>query len=146
MTIYFYTTNDEFGKFSNFSKHGVELDGLWWKTTEHYFQAQKFLDQEYKEKIRIAATAKEAANLGRSRRIPIRDDWEEIKDDIMKKVVLKKFQTHGKLKELLLSTGNEQLVESAPGDYYWGCGSDGTGKNKLGLILEEVRDQLRNET
>ena len=146
MTIYFYTTNNEFGEFSNFSKHGVELDGLWWKTTEHYFQAQKFLDQEYKEKIRIAATAKEAANLGRSRRIPIRDDWEEIKDDIMKKAVLKKFQTHGKLKELLLSTGNEQLVESAPGDYYWGCGSDGTGKNKLGLILEEVRDQLRNET
>jgi len=52
MTIYFYTTNNEFGEFSNFSKHGVELDGLWWKTTEHYFQAQKFLDQEYKEKIR----------------------------------------------------------------------------------------------
>ena len=146
MTIYFYITNNEFGEFSNFSKHGVELDGLWWKTTEHYFQAQKFLDQEYKEKIRIAATAKEAANLGRSRRIPIRDDWEEIKDNIMKKAVLEKFQTHGKLKELLLSTGNEQLVESAPGDYYWGCGSDGTGKNKLGLILEEVRDQLRNET
>jgi ribA/ribD-fused uncharacterized protein len=146
MTIYFYTTNDEFGKFSNFSKHGVELDGLWWKTTEHYFQAQKFLDQEYKEKIRVAATAKEAANLGRSRKIPIRNDWEEIKDNVMKKAVLEKFQTHGKLKELLLSTGNEQLVESAPSDYYWGCGSDGTGKNKLGVILEEVRDQLRNET
>jgi ribA/ribD-fused uncharacterized protein len=146
MTIYFYTTNDEFGEFSNFSKHGVELDGLWWKTTEHYFQAQKFLDQEYKEKIRIAATAKEAANLGRSRKIPIRNDWEEIKDNVMKKAVLKKFQTHGKLKELLLSTGNEKLVESAPGDYYWGCGADGTGKNKLGVILEGVRDQLRNET
>lgn len=146
MTIYFYTTNDEFGEFSNFSKHGVELDGLWWKTTEHYFQAQKFLDQEYKEKIRIAATAKEAANLGRSRKIPIRNDWEEIKDNVMKKAVLKKFQTHAKLKELLLSTGNEKLVESAPGDYYWGCGANGTGKNKLGVILEEVRDQLRNET
>jgi ribA/ribD-fused uncharacterized protein len=77
MTIYFCTLNDEFGRFSNFSKHGVELDGLWWKTTEHYFHAQKFLDQENKEKIRIAATAKEAANLGRSRKIPIRNDWEE---------------------------------------------------------------------
>jgi predicted NAD-dependent protein-ADP-ribosyltransferase YbiA (DUF1768 family) len=55
MTIYLYTTNQPYGEFSNFSKHGVELDGLWWKTTEHYFQAQKFNDPEYREKNRLAA-------------------------------------------------------------------------------------------
>jgi len=145
MTIYFYTVNNEYGEFSNFSKHGVELDSLWWKTVEHYFQAQKFTDELYKEKIRNAASPKLATNLGRSREIPIRTDWEEIKNNVMRKAVLKKFQTHESLKEMLVSTGNEQLVEAAPGDYYWGSGADGSGKNMLGIILEEVRETLSNE-
>ena len=62
MAILFYSTRGKFGAFSNFSRHGVELDDLWWKTTEHYFQAQKFLDAEYKEKIRTAPDPKTAAN------------------------------------------------------------------------------------
>ncbi|MEM1370056.1 MAG: NADAR family protein [Cyanobacteria bacterium P01_H01_bin.15] len=143
MTIYFYSTKNEYGEFSNFSKHGVELDGLWWKTTEHYFQSQKFLDAEYKEKIRLCHSPKEAADLGRSRKLPLREDWEEIKDEVMLVAVRKKFQTHSSLRELLLSTGNQDIVENAPGDYYWGCGQDGTGRNQLGKILTRVRNELR---
>ena len=89
MTIYFYTTNQPYGEFSNFSKHGVELDGLWWKTTEHYFQAQKFEDSNHMKKIRLALNPKTAANLGRNRKIQIRTDWENIKDDVMRKAVKK---------------------------------------------------------
>jgi predicted NAD-dependent protein-ADP-ribosyltransferase YbiA (DUF1768 family) len=37
--IYFYTPEDAYGAFSNFSRHGVEMDGLWWPTVEHYFQS-----------------------------------------------------------------------------------------------------------
>jgi N-glycosidase YbiA len=46
----------------------------------------------------------------------------------------------------LLATGDDLLVENAPGDYYWGCGKDGSGKNRLGTILMEVREILRRET
>ena len=143
MAIYFYSTIDKYGEFSNFSRHGVELDGEWWSTTEHYFQAQKFEDPEYRKKIRTAATPKQTAELGRSRKLPLRHDWEEVKDEVMYKAILKKFQTHPKLKELLLSTGDEEIVENAPGDYYWGCGKDGSGQNKLGQILMSVRQELR---
>lgn len=143
MTIYFYTTNDKYGEFSNFSKYGVEFDGKWWRTTEHYFQAQKFEDEEYKEKIRNTSDPKSAASLGRSRMFPIQNNWELVKDDVMRKAVLKKFQTHDELKKMLLSTKNEKIVESAPEDYYWGSGSDGSGKNMLGTILEEVREKLK---
>ncbi|BAZ40987.1 hypothetical protein NIES4101_69490 [Calothrix sp. NIES-4101] len=142
MTIYFYSTNNEYGAFSNFSRHGIELDGLWWMTTEHYFQAQKFEDADYREKIRTSATPKLAAELGRSRKMPLRQDWEEVKDGIMYKAVLKKFQTHQDLQKLLLSTGDEEIIENAPGDYYWGCGKDGSGKNMLGKILMDVRIEL----
>ena len=143
MAILFYSTRGKFGGFSNFSKHGIEIGGLWWKTTEHYFQAQKFTDLSYQEKIRNAPDPKTAATLGRSRQVKIRDDWETVKDEVMRAAVLKKFETHADLRELLLSTGDEDIIENAPGDYYWGCGKDQSGKNMLGKILVEVRERLR---
>ncbi|MBT7445849.1 MAG: NADAR family protein [Methylococcales bacterium] len=146
MAIYFYTTKGQYGEFSNFSNFGIKVGGLWWPTTEHYFQAQKFENEQYQEAIRLARTPKRAAELGRSRKLPMRDDWSEFRDDVMKLAVLKKFKTHKKLGDLLQGTEGERLVENAPGDYYWGCGADGSGENKLGQILEEVRSELKDKT
>jgi N-glycosidase YbiA len=144
MTIYFYSTREEpYGCFSNFSAHGFELDGLYWPTSEHYFQAQKFVGTPHLEEIRRVKTPKDAAKMGRDRQRPLRQDWEQVKDDIMGKAVLCKFETHADIREVLLSTGDEELVENSPIDYYWGCGKDGSGKNKLGIILVEVREILR---
>ena len=142
MTVYFYSRTDAFGDFSNFSSHGIEMEGEWWPTVEHYFQAQKFLDEDYRVRIRGCHSAKQAAELGRSRKVPLRADWKAVKDDIMRAAVLKKFRTHAALAELLLSTGDAPIVENAPGDYYWGCGKDGTGLNRLGEILMETRALL----
>lgn len=61
MTIYFYSTREEYGCFSNFSPHGFELDGLYWSTSEHYFQAQKFVGTPHVEKIRLVKTPKNGA-------------------------------------------------------------------------------------
>ena len=143
MTIYFYSRTDDFGAFSNFAPHGVEMEGLWWPTVEHYFQAQKFTDEAQRARIHACHSPKQAAELGRSRKVPLRADWEAVKDDIMRAAVLKKFQTHTALAELLLSTGEEDIVENAPGDYYWGCGKDGSGLNRLGEILMETRALIR---
>ncbi len=144
MTIYFYGIRDQYGCFSNFSQHGFELDGLYWTTSEHYFQAQKFVGTPHLEQIRIVKTPRDAAKMGRDRKRPLRSDWEQVKDDIMRKAVLRKFETHADVREILLSTNDEPIVENAPGDYYWGCGKDGSGKNMLGQILVEVRDILRS--
>jgi hypothetical protein len=149
MPIYFYSDREEpYGCFSNFSRHGFELDGTWWTTSEHYFQAQKFIatDPVWAEKIRQAKAPKDAANMGRDRKHPLRADWELVKDDVMRKAVLRKFETHAGIRDLLLATGDALLVENAPNDYYWGCGKDGSGKNMLGQILVEVRQQLRERT
>lgn len=142
MTIKFYDKDKPYFCFTNFSQHGFELGGQFWPTSEHYFQAQKFKDKEIQEKIRLAAGPKEAAELGRNREFPLRADWEEIKYDIMKSAVRAKFNTHSDIKDILLSTGNQNLIEDSPIDYVWGCGKDGTGKNLLGKILIEVREEL----
>ena len=127
MTIYFYSTREEYGCFSNFSAHGFELDGEWWPTSEHYFQGQKFPETAHVDAIRNAKTPKDAARMGRDRKRPLRPDWEQVKDEIMRQAVLKKFETHEDIRQILLDTGEEEIVENSPIDYYWGCGADGTG-------------------
>ncbi|KAI9135340.1 NADAR family protein [Acaryochloris sp. CCMEE 5410] len=144
MAIYFYSSREKpYGCFSNFSAHGLTLDGVWWPTSEHYFQAQKFVGTPHADQIRQVKLPKDAARLGRQRTRPLRPDWEAVKDDVMRQAVLCKFETHADIRDILLSTGHQDLVENAPGDYYWGCGQNGTGKNMLGKILMEVRERLR---
>ncbi len=143
MTIYFYKVNEvPYGCFSNFSPHGFELDGAWWPTSEHYFQAQKFVGTPLYKRILAARGPLRAAELGREKKYPIRADWDEVKDEVMKRAVRAKFQTHPDIRAILLTTGSELIVEKTTRDYYWGCGSEGTGMNRLGLTLMDIRREL----
>ncbi len=144
MTIRFYSTKHSYGEFSNFAAFPFTLDDKQWSTSEHYFQAQKFSDEEYRERIRQAPSPMTAARLGRSRNVPIRSDWEKVKLDVMRLAVRTKFSVNAQLIALLLNTGNEELIEAAPNDSFWGCGADGTGQNWLGRILMEIRQELRS--
>jgi ribA/ribD-fused uncharacterized protein len=142
-TINFYFAKEAYGEFSNFALFPIEIDGKTWPTTEHYFQAQKFDHEFYREQIRNSDSPREAARLGRSHKLPINRNWEKIKDELMYKAVYAKFTQHQELKELLLSTGEARLVEHTRNDHYWGDGGDGSGKNMLGKILMRVREELK---
>jgi ribA/ribD-fused uncharacterized protein len=142
-SIRFYRSGDKHGCFSNFSRHPVVMKGKVWPTSEHYFQAQKFAGTEHEEAIRTASGPGDAARMGRDRRRPLRPDWEQVKDDIMREVVLAKFTQHEDLKRILLETGDAELVEHTANDAYWADGGDGSGRNMLGKILMEVRGRLR---
>ncbi|XXY73985.1 NADAR family protein [Sorangium sp. So ce291] len=143
--IYFYLPRDAWGWMSNFSPHGIALDGAFWPTVEHCFQAAKFTgtDPAHADAIRRAPRPRDAARMGRDRSRPLRSDWEAVKDDIMRRAVRCKFDTHLDLRQLLLDTGDDEIVEASPIDFYWGCGGDGSGLNRLGTILMDVRAALR---
>ena len=145
MAIYFYSLHEPYGCFSNFSPHDVLLKGVWWPTTEHYFQAQKFAGTAHEEAIRLAKTPKQAAEMGRDRSRPLRADWEQVKDEVMRVAVRQKFHTHQDIRQILFDTNDEELVENAHADYYWGIGVDGSGKNMLGKLLMEIRQALHQE-
>jgi N-glycosidase YbiA len=142
--VNFYSVGDEFGEFSNFAAFPITIDGERWPTTEHYFQAQKFEDRDYQQKLRKANSPMQAARLGRDRKQKLRRDWESVKIGIMRAAVLAKFTQYPELRELLLSTGDAKLVEDTENDDYWGDGGDGSGKNMLGRILMQVRESLRD--
>ena len=144
--INFYSTTGEYGCFSNFSKHPVFLNGKRWPTSEHYFQAQKFAGTEHEEEVRLAKTPREAANMGRDRKRPLRRDWEGVKEQVMLEAVRAKFTQHDGLKQTLLGTGDAAIVEHTENDSYWADGGDGSGKNRLGHILMQVREELRAAT
>lgn len=141
--INFYSTTGEYGCFSNFSRHSVFLKGKRWPTTEHYFQAQKFAGEPDEEEIRAAAKPMLAASMGRERKRPLRRDWESAKERVMLDALRAKFTQHEELKAVLLGTGDAKLVEHTANDSYWGDGGDGSGKNRLGHLLMQVRDELR---
>jgi ribA/ribD-fused uncharacterized protein len=143
--IHFYLKSDEYGGFSNFAAFPIKLQGKIWPTSEHYFQAQKFAGAEHAEAIRQTRSPMIAARMGRDRKKPLRPDWEAVKDNIMREAVRAKFTQHPELTELLLATGDAVLVEHTTNDSYWGDGGDGGGKNMLGRILMQVRDELRGD-
>ena len=140
--ILFYRLNEPYGEFSNLSAHPFVLRGKTWPTSEHYFQAQKFAGTEHEEAVRLAKSPMVAARMGRSRQRPLRADWEIVKDDIMREALRSKFEQHPALQSLLLQTGNAELIEHTANDRYWADGGDGSGKNRLGQLLMELRAQL----
>jgi ribA/ribD-fused uncharacterized protein len=125
---------------SNFGPGKVEYEGRVYLTSEHLYQALKTLDPDEHEYVRVAPTPNEAKKRGK--KITKREDWDEVKDEIMKMVLELKFHQNPDLIDKLLATGSEELIEGNTwGDTYWGV-CFGTGQNKLGLLLQELRSEI----
>ncbi|CAF0798321.1 unnamed protein product [Adineta steineri] len=139
--VHFYDLDKPYGEFGNFYRAPVELDGQIWLTSEHYFQAQKFIhhEEQYKH-ILEAPSPRKAFDYARSHDSLKRSNWNGVKNDVMLKACMAKFQQHPHLKELLLSTDNRTLAEHTVNDSYWGDGGDRSGRNQLGITLMKVRD------
>lgn len=146
--IYFYSVDGPNGFMSNFYPTKQ-------KSSEHQYQAAKYLDPKIRELILSQPTAKEACKVGRANEQHLREDWFSpcdcpirgwkgeflVKDQCMWQALLEKFSDPD-LMEKLLSTGSKKLVEHALRDPHFGCGIDGQGKNVLGRLLMHLRDIL----
>lgn len=137
----------EYSFLSNFSASPFYIDYILFPTMEHYFQASKAIDQNDYLRIASASTPGKAKRLGRQ--IQLRPDWEEVKDEVMLIGLRKKF-ANPELRNLLLTTGDEELVEGTTWhDNEWGnctcprC-KNIPGKNKLGKLLMQVREEIKN--
>lgn len=133
---------DEYFFLSNFYPVEIKLDGIVYPNAESAFQAQKTLDVEERRKFSMLKNPVQAKHLGR--KVKLRDDWEEVKLDIMTEVVSQRFLQHPHLIEMLLQTGDEELIEGNKwGDRFWGV-CKGKGENHLGKILMKIRDAYKS--
>lgn len=123
---------------SNFYQTPLIYNGLRFENTEAAFQAAKCPDR-MNEFCKLNPS--EAKRLGR--RVFLRPDWEEVKDQVMYEVCLAKFSQTPELAESLLQTGDAVLIEGNTwGDKVWGV-CNGVGENRLGKTLMRIRDELR---
>jgi N-glycosidase YbiA len=144
-TIKFYRVNEEYGFFSNFSSHQIFIKNSFWRTVEHFYQASKFDDVDLIEQIRIVESPMDAARIGRNKDNKPRANWDDIRVDVMRQAIFCKFTQHIILCNKLLLTGNATIIENSKTDDFWGTGSTGVGHNLLGVILMEIRQQLREK-
>ncbi len=130
---------------SNFRMARITIDGKEWPSTEHYYQAQKFIDTDpaLAERIRTAPTPAKAKALAspRSTAGKLRPDWDTARVSVMRRALRAKFTQHPDLRRQLLATAPATLHEDAPKDPFWGV----SGKDKLGKLLCELRDELEAE-
>lgn len=129
--------------FSNFSPHKLIYKGVEYPTLEHAFQAQKFTNEAIRKEIINAPSPLMASTIGKSSPGK-REGWAEIKLNIMYELLKEKVKQHEEVREALIKTGNEEIIEENPNDDFWGNGIDGTGENHMGKILMKVRDELKS--
>ena len=139
---YYFSRIDIDESFSSYAPFEFTLEGRNWPTVEHYYQAMKFENEAYQEKIRQVTHASDARKMGRTRFKKLRKDWKKLKQTYMTRAVYTKFSAHPTLARRLLGTGETRLVENSQYDYYWGCGRDRRGVNMYGQVLMNVREKL----
>lgn len=132
--------------FSNFSSFQVEWKGVLWPTSEHAYQAARYMGirDDLAEKVRNMRSAHEAYDFMRNNRGSERPNWFNEKRDIMKDIVRCKLEQHAYIQKKLIETGDAQIVEDSPVDSYWGWGPDKRGRNELGTIWMELREELKS--
>ena len=143
--------------FSQWWLSSFEVEGITYKTAEHWVMAKKaelFEDKEVLEKILGSNSPAEAKKFGREVKNYIDSVWVANRYEIVREGNYHKFSQNPDLKQFLINTNDRVLVEASPVDPIWGIGmaSDDKdvmnpekwkGLNLLGFALMEVRDELK---
>jgi ribA/ribD-fused uncharacterized protein len=125
----------EYRFLSNFHPVNIEYEGIEYPSTEHAYQACKSTDENTRILVSKMST-KDAKDFGKN--VKYRDDWVDVKVPLMKNLLMLKFQNE-ELKQKLLATGDDYIVEGNDwGDTFWGV-CNGRGHNMLGVLLMYVR-------
>jgi ribA/ribD-fused uncharacterized protein len=115
----------------------IELFGLSFNTSEGAYMASK--TDDFSVQMKIAATSKPAEAKKIGRQLKLRDNWDQIKDEVMYNVCKQKFEKNQDIRYKLLATGDKYLEETNYwNDQYWGVCNQ-IGYNALGNILMKIR-------
>lgn len=158
--VFFFAGNpalNEHKEFSNMHEAPIQVDGITFPTVEHYFQwskAKLFGDAEIQNKILKTASPKSVKSYGKKVKGFDEEAWNEKKDSVMRTAVKAKLMQHPDILKKLRDTGTRPIAEADPRGKYWGIGTSSEtskakdpsrwpGQNKMGKILMELRDELK---
>lgn len=138
---------DKYYFLSNFYPCTLRSWGMTFGSAEHLYVACKIPKEnmELRRHVSNITSPKNAKYFGRNLGVNLRDDWEDVKVEVMRSILLKKF-SQPELKAQLLDISEEIVEHNKWHDNFWGsckcsrCGDK--GNNQLGKLLEEVKKSL----
>jgi ribA/ribD-fused uncharacterized protein len=129
----------------NFYPCEFVVDGIRYRSLEHWYQSHKTTDTTLRMWIIAAPNATEAKRRGRSLNpYQMRPDWEDIKVSVMREGMFYKFgrsMSDPNIRSMLMEAGDAVLHEDSPDDMFWGV----KGADWAGRLLMETRNLLRLE-
>jgi type I restriction enzyme, S subunit len=147
----FLKTKDRFGGLSNMAAgYSLLVNGIRILTSEALYQACRFPHKPDIQKLIIGqASPMTAKMVGKPHQKDSRPDWDEVRVQIMRWCLRVKLAQHWEtFGELLLSTGEQPIVEEASRDPFWGAqpthANTLIGANVLGVLLTELREALKS--
>ena len=107
-------------KLSNLWESNIKLDGYTWLTVEHYYQANKYKNDnpDYYYQFTIESNSdlsKEPKLLNKVKKIKIDNNFESIKNDVMQKGQTAKYEQNKELMDMLQKTKDAKLVHYVKG-------------------------------
>jgi len=143
--------------FSQWKKSEMVIDGVVYPTAESFQMAEKARqakDHVMLAKILATNNPRDVKALGREIQGFVEEDWVKIREDVIYRGNLAKFQQNVEFCKILLETGDREIIEAAPSDFVYGIGITATkaritprdqwpGLNLLGIALMRVRSELR---
>lgn len=145
--------------FSQWYRSRFKVNGIEYSCTEQYMMYQKALyfgDTETAQKVLQATNPRDQKMLGRKVKNFSDERWKRVCEWIVYEGNLAKFSQNYTIKNILFATENTMLVEASPFDVIWGVGLPADdpnvhfpdkwkGKNLLGKILTQVREELKKQ-
>lgn len=129
---------------SPFSAHEVEVDGVVYKTLEHAYHALRIKPGPEHDAIVKQSCPRNAWREGQKyKHNPdlLVEGYD--KYQIMESLCRAKLAQHTDIREVLLATGDRELLKVYDTDYWWGTGADGSGENNMGKLWMKLRDELK---
>ena len=143
-------------KLSNFYPCPIRFNGRRYESAEHAYQAEKAIAAKAYDKLQAildAPTAARAKEIGND--ITETPLWSRIKVDRMRDILNAKFRQNRTLGDFLCTIKGKEFIEANAYDFFWGAGVSlksaeirsgrWTGRNQLGKLLTELRNDLLRE-
>lgn len=132
----------EYRWLSNFWPCPIFFEGIGYQSTEAAYQAAKTIDERVR--LVISQLPRPGDTKKFARKMPKRNDWDDVKLKIMEEVLRYKFSSL-ELRAKLLATGDQEIIEGNTwGDVFWGV-CNGKGENNLGKFIMKIRSELAGE-
>jgi ribA/ribD-fused uncharacterized protein len=113
-------------------------------TSEHAYQYTKFSDVEIKKKILESRSGYDAKMISIEYKDLALPNWDEIKLEVMEKILRQKLAQHPHIKKKLVESADREIIEASKDDDFWGWGANKTGQNNHGKLWMKLRTEISN--